>query len=79
MVIINGVQLISANFFCSHRKAGEGGCGYPFTRQVFFLVPLILILPLVWGIEGIMFARPDSRLCRLYHYHDSHSERDGTY
>ena len=76
MVIINGVQLISANF-CSHRKAGEGVV-LSLTRQVFFLVPLILILPLVWGIEGIMFAGPIADFARLYHYHDSHS-RDGTY
>ena len=28
------------------------------TRQVIFLIPLILILPLFWGIDGILFAAP---------------------
>ena len=28
------------------------------TRQVFFLIPLILILPLFMGIDGVMFAGP---------------------
>lgn len=28
------------------------------TRQVIFLIPLILILPLFLGIEGIVFAGP---------------------
>ena len=28
------------------------------TRQVFFLVPLLLILPLFFGIDGIMFSGP---------------------
>ena len=57
MVIINGVQLISANFFAAIGKPVKGVV-LSLTRQVFFLVPLILILPLVWGIEGIMFAGP---------------------
>lgn len=28
------------------------------TRQIVFLLPLILILPLFLGIEGIMYAGP---------------------
>ena len=28
------------------------------TRQTFFLLPLILILPLFAGIDGIMYAGP---------------------
>ena len=28
------------------------------TRQIIFLLPLILLLPLFWGIEGIMYASP---------------------
>ena len=28
------------------------------TRQVFFLIPLVLILPLFFGIDGILFAGP---------------------
>ena len=28
------------------------------TRQAFFLIPLVLILPLFFGIDGILFAGP---------------------
>ncbi len=28
------------------------------TRQVFFLIPLILVLPIRWGIMGVLFAGP---------------------
>ena len=27
-----------------------------FPRQIIFLLPLIVILPLIWGINGMMFA-----------------------
>lgn len=57
MIIINGVQLISSNFFSA--------IGMPFkgiilslSRQVIFLIPLMLILPVFLGIDGVMFAAP---------------------
>ena len=28
------------------------------TRQIVFLLPLILILPMFWGIDGVMYAGP---------------------
>ena len=28
------------------------------TRQIIFLLPLIVILPLILGIDGIMYAEP---------------------
>ena len=28
------------------------------TRQIIFLLPLIVILPLIMGIDGIMYAGP---------------------
>ena len=57
MVIVNGVQLISSNFFTAIGKAAKG-VFLSLTRQVIFLIPLILILPLFFGINGIMFAGP---------------------
>ena len=56
-VIINGVQLISSNFFSAIGKPLKGML-LSLTRQVFFLVPLMLILPLFWGIDGIMYSAP---------------------
>lgn len=55
MVIINGVQLLSANFFTAIGKALKGLL-LALTRQVFFLIPLILILPLFFGIFGVLLA-----------------------
>ena len=57
MVIANGVQLISSNFFSAIGKPLKGMI-LSLTRQVFFLIPLILILPLFMGIDGVMYAGP---------------------
>lgn len=57
MVIVNGVQLLSSNFFTAIGKALKGLL-LSLTRQVFFLIPLILLLPLRFGIFGVMLAGP---------------------
>lgn len=57
MVILNGVQLISSNFFAAIGKPIKG-LVLSMTRQVIFLIPLLLILPLFMGLDGIMFAGP---------------------
>lgn len=57
MVIVNGVQLISSNFFAAIGKPVKGLL-LSMTRQVFFLIPLLLILPLFFGIDGVLYAGP---------------------
>lgn len=57
MVIINGVQLISSNFFAAIGKPVKGLI-LSMTRQVFFLIPLVLILPVFFGLDGILYAAP---------------------
>lgn len=57
MVIVNCVQLLSSNFFAAIGKPVRGVL-LSLTRQVFFLVPLILILPLFFGLDGILYAAP---------------------
>ena len=57
MVIFNGVQLISSNFFAAIGKPVKGLL-LSMTRQVIFLIPLVLILPLFFGLDGILFAGP---------------------
>lgn len=61
MVTINGVQLQSSNFFAAIGKPVKGVI-LSLTRQVFFLVPLLLVLPFLFGIDGIMFAGPAADL-----------------
>lgn len=55
MVIVNGVQVLSSSFFTAIGKALKGLL-LSLTRQVFFLIPLILILPLWLGIFGVLLA-----------------------
>lgn len=57
MVLVNGVQLLSSSFFTAIGKAIKGAL-LALTRQVFFLIPLILLLPLRFGIMGVLFAGP---------------------
>lgn len=57
MVLVNGVQLLSSNFFTAIGKATRGLL-LALTRQVFFLIPLLLLLPLLLGIDGVMLAGP---------------------
>lgn len=59
MTFVNGIQPITASFFASIGKAAIGAI-FSLTRQVIFLIPLILILPIYFGIDGIMFAGPIS-------------------
>lgn len=54
---INFVQPISSNFFTAIGKPKKG-IFLSLTRQIIFFVPLLLVLPLVMGIDGIMFAGP---------------------
>ena len=57
MVIVNGVQLLSSNFFTAIGKATRGLL-LALTRQVFFLIPLLLLLPLWLGIDGVILSGP---------------------
>ena len=34
------------------------GIAMSLPRQIIFLLPLILILPVFWGIDGVMYAGP---------------------
>ena len=54
---INGIQPITSNFFTAMGKAPKGVL-MALTRQVIFLLPLLVILPMIWGIDGVMYAGP---------------------
>lgn len=53
----NGLQPVTANFFSSIGKAVKG-IFLSMTRQIIFLVPLVIIFPLFMGVEGVMFSGP---------------------
>ncbi len=57
MTFINGIQPMSSGFFTSIGKA-RLGIIMSLTRQVIFLLPLIIIFPIFMGIDGVMYAGP---------------------
>lgn len=54
---VNGIQPMSSGFFTSIGKATRGMI-ISLTRQVIFLIPLVLIFPIFLGIDGVMYAGP---------------------
>lgn len=53
----NGIQPITSNFFTAIGKP-KRGIFLSLTRQILFLLPLLIIFPLFVGIDGIMYAGP---------------------
>ena len=58
---LNFLQPITSTFFTSIGKAIKG-VFLSLTRQIIFLLPLLLILPAIMGIDGILYAGPISDL-----------------
>ena len=56
---INGIQIASTTFFQAIGKAVKGAI-LSLIKQVIFLLPLLIILPIFMGVEGVMFAAPIS-------------------
>ncbi|MBQ4061396.1 MAG: MATE family efflux transporter [Christensenellaceae bacterium] len=54
---LNGIQPVTSVFMTSIGK-GIKGMFMALTRQLLFLVPLMLIFPIFWGIDGIMYSAP---------------------
>ena len=54
---INGIQICSATFFPAIGKAAKGAI-LSFAKQVVLLIPLLVLLPMVMGLDGVMYAQP---------------------
>lgn len=54
---INFLQPISSNFFTAVGMP-KRGVFLSLTRQIIFLLPLLLILPMYMGIDGVMYSAP---------------------
>ena len=57
VTFLNGIQPMSSGFFTSIGKS-KLGIVVSLTRQIIFLLPLILIFPLFMGIDGVMYVGP---------------------
>lgn len=56
-IFINFVQPIVSNFFTATGRP-QRGMFLSLTRQILFLIPLLLILPRFFGIDGIIYSGP---------------------
>lgn len=54
---VNFMQTITSNFFTAIGKPKVGSF-LALTRQILFLLPLLLLFPLFLGMDGIMYAGP---------------------
>jgi Na+-driven multidrug efflux pump len=57
MIFAFGVQPLSVNYFTSTGRA-RPALIITLSRQGFLLIPLIIILPLFFGIDGVLYAGP---------------------
>lgn len=57
MTFLNGIQPITGNFFTAIGKPIKSVI-VSVAKQLFFLIPLIIMLPKVFGISGILWAGP---------------------
>ena len=57
MTFVNGFQPVTSNFFTSIGKARRG-LWISMTRQILFLLPLLIILPPFFGLDGVIYAGP---------------------
>ena len=58
---IIGFQMVTSNFFQSIGMASKA-IFLSLTRQLLFLLPCIIILPMFWGSKGIWMSMPISDL-----------------
>ena len=57
MTALNGIAVIIADFFTSIGKARSGFI-VAFTRQLVFLIPMMLALTYFYGLSGFMWSGP---------------------
>lgn len=58
-IVFNAIQLLSANLFSAIGKPKKGVI-LVLARQVIFVIPFLLIFPLLFGVKGILYATPTS-------------------
>jgi Na+-driven multidrug efflux pump len=57
MVFIFGIQPLTVNYFTATGKAKQGII-LSLSRQGFILIPLLIIMPMLFGIDGVLYAGP---------------------
>ncbi|GHV77983.1 MATE family efflux transporter [Spirochaetia bacterium] len=57
MVFMFGIQPLTVNYFTATGKAKQGII-LSLSRQGFILIPLLIIMPVLFGIDGVLYAGP---------------------
>lgn len=57
MLPVVGFQILASNFFQAIGKS-KTAMFLTLTRQVILLIPAILLFPIFWGIDGLLYAAP---------------------
>ena len=57
MVFMLGIQPLTVNYFTSTGKAKQGII-LSLSRQGFILIPLLVVMPLFLGLDGVLYASP---------------------
>ena len=56
---LGAVQMLSSNLFASIGKSVKGAL-LSLTRQVIFFIPILFVLPIIYGINGLFWVGPTS-------------------
>lgn len=64
MICLFFIQMISSNFFTAIGKPWKG-VFLSLTRQVIYLIPLMLLFPRFWGIDGILYSQPTADILAI--------------
>jgi len=54
-----GFSMVASNFFQSIGKAAQS-IFLSLTRQIIYLLPQLVLLPRIWGVDGVWYALPSS-------------------
>lgn len=57
--LINGITILISNFFPSIGMPKQGTIA-SLSRQVIFQLPLLILFPLIWGLDGVLYVGPVS-------------------
>lgn len=57
--LVNGITVLVSNFFPSIGMAKQGTIA-SLSRQVMFQLPLLILFPLIWGLDGVLYVGPIS-------------------
>lgn len=61
---VNGITVLISSFFPSIGKAKEGTIT-SLSRQVIFQLPLLIIFPLIWNLNGVLYVGPVADISAL--------------